>query len=66
MGSNPAQGIESFSPNENVIQGLSVLGLFKLHIYIDIVMSTKENTSVGFNFKTFISTFLLHVILKIT
>ena len=30
-GSNPAQGIKSFSPNENVFQGLSVLGHFKLH-----------------------------------
>ena len=30
------------------------------------VMSTKENTSVGFNFKSFISTFPQHVILKIT
>ena len=31
VGSNPAQGIKSFSPDENVFQGLSVLGHFKLH-----------------------------------
>ena len=37
MGSNPAQGIKRFSPDENVFQGLSVLGHFKLHyIYIYI------------------------------
>ena len=34
MGSNPAQGIKSFSPDENVFQGLSVLGHFKLHYLI--------------------------------
>jgi len=28
VGSNPAQGIKSFSFNENVIQKLSVLGAF--------------------------------------
>ena len=30
-GSSPAQGIKCFSPMKNVIQGLSVLGPFKLH-----------------------------------
>ena len=31
VGSNPTQGTKSFSPNENVFQGLSVLGPFKFH-----------------------------------
>ena len=53
MGSNPAQGINSFSSNENVIQKLSVLGLFinlinyVIYIIYIIYMNEGQNGTIS-------------------